>query len=99
MIEVMLPLSLLVGAGAVWPLSFRDTDVEAMRTQLNRLVMYLFYPLHPVRGRRRARRSRRELLSVPLLVGIGSLASGACSTCCCTCRRSAADLPIRRARR
>ena len=38
MIEVMLPLALLVVAGAVWPLVFRDTPVEAMRTQLNRLV-------------------------------------------------------------
>ena len=33
MIEVMLPLSLLVGAGAVWPLLFPDTDVEALRSQ------------------------------------------------------------------
>ena len=44
MIEVMLPLALLVAAGAVWPLIFRDTPVEAMRTQLNRLVLYVFYP-------------------------------------------------------
>jgi len=30
MIEVMVPLALLVAAGAVWPLIFRDTPVEAM---------------------------------------------------------------------
>ena len=76
MIEVMLPLALLVAAGAVWPLIFRDTPVEAMRTQLNRLVLYVFYPCilfavvadTPITF---------DLLSVPLLVGIGTLASGA----------------------
>ena len=76
MIEVMLPLALLVAAGAVWPLIFRDTPVEAMRTQLNRLVLYVFYPCilfavvanTPITG---------NLLSVPLLVGIGTLTSGA----------------------
>lgn len=75
MIEVMLPLSLLVAAGALWPVFFRDAPVAAMRTQLNRLVMYLFYPsimfavaaTTPVNP---------GLLSVPLLVGIGSLSSG-----------------------
>jgi predicted permease len=76
MIEVMLPLALLVAAGAVWPLVFRDTPVEAMRTQLNRLVLYVFYPCilfavvadTPVTA---------ELLSVPLLVGVGTLTAGA----------------------
>jgi predicted permease len=76
MVEVMLPLALLVAAGAVWPLVFRDTPVEAMRTQLNRLVLYVFYPCilfavvanTPITA---------DLLSVPLLVGIGTLSSGA----------------------
>lgn len=76
MIEVMLPLALLVGAGAVWPLIFRDAEVEVLRTQLNRLVLYVFYPCilfavvsnTPITA---------DLLSVPLLVGIGTLASGA----------------------
>lgn len=75
MVEVMLPLSLLVGAGAVWPKIFPDAPVEAMRTQLNRLVLYLFYPCilfavaasTPITG---------ALLTVPLLVGLASLASG-----------------------
>ncbi|MBI2312315.1 MAG: AEC family transporter [Betaproteobacteria bacterium] len=75
MVEVMLPLSLLVAAGAVWPVVFKDVPLAHMRTQLNRLVMYLFYPCimfavaatTPVTG---------ALLSVPLLVGIGSLLSG-----------------------
>ena len=76
MIEVMLPLALLVAAGAVWPLIFRDTPVEAMRAQLNRLVLYVFYPCilfavvanTPITA---------DLLSVPLLVGVGTLTSGA----------------------
>ena len=76
MIEVMLPLSLLVGAGAVWPLLFPDTDVEAMRSQLNRLVLYLFFPciLFAVGA---STRVTTELLAVPLLVGLGTLGSGA----------------------
>ena len=76
MVEVMLPVTLLVAAGAFWPRFFADAEVAVMRTQLNRLVMYLFYPCvlfavsatTPVSG---------DLLTVPLLVGIGTLASGA----------------------
>ncbi len=75
MIEVMLPLTLLVAVGGLWPRFFPDTPVEGARTLLNRLVMYLFLPCimfsvastTPISG---------EVLSVPLLVGIGSLASG-----------------------
>ncbi len=76
MVEVMLPLTLLVAAGAVWPLIFRDTQVEIMRTQLNRLVLYLFYPsiLFAVAS---SAQITTDLLSVPLLVGIGTLVSGA----------------------
>jgi predicted permease len=75
MVEVMLPLSLLVAAGGAWPIVFKDVPVEHTRTQLNRLVMYLFYPsimfavaaTTPITG---------NLLSVPLLVGAASLCSG-----------------------
>ena len=76
MVEVMLPLALLVTAGAVWPLIFRDTPVESMRTQLNRLVLYVFYPciLFAVAA---STPITAELLSVPMLVGIGTLTSGA----------------------
>ena len=76
MVEVMLPLALLVTAGAVWPLVFRDTPVEIMRTQLNRLVLYVFYPciLFAVAA---STPITAELLSVPMLVGIGTLMSGA----------------------
>lgn len=75
MVQVMLPLSLLVCAGALWTRFFPDTDVEQMRSSLNRLVMYLFYPciLFAVAS---TTPIDRNLLSVPLLVGIGSLASG-----------------------
>ena len=75
MVEVMLPVTLLVAAGAFWSRFFPDTHVEYARTLLNRLAMYLFYPsilyavaaTTPIGG---------DLLSVPLLVGIGSLSSG-----------------------
>jgi hypothetical protein len=32
MVEVMFPLALLVGAGALWPLIFRDTQAEIMNS-------------------------------------------------------------------
>ena len=75
-VEVMLPLTLLVAAGAFWPRFFADADLAVMRTQLNRLVMYLFYPsiLFAVSA---TTPIDRNLLSVPLLVGIASLLSGA----------------------
>ena len=76
MVEVMLPLMLLVTAGAFWPRFFADAEVAVLRTQLNRLVMYLFYPciLFAVSA---TTPIDRDLLSVPLLVGIGTLVSGA----------------------
>lgn len=76
MVEVMLPLTLLVAAGAFWPRFFPDAQVAVMRTQLNRLVMYLFYPaiLFAVAA---TTPISRDLLSVPLLVGVGTLVSGA----------------------
>jgi malate permease and related proteins len=75
MIEVMLPLTLLVAAGALWPRFFPDTPVDLARTLLNRLSMYLFYPsiLYAVSA---STPVSAELLSVPLLVGIGTLLSG-----------------------
>ena len=47
-----------------------------MRTQLNRLVLYLFYPSILFAAASTARLTT-DLLSVPLLVGIGTLVSGA----------------------
>ncbi|HEY0338360.1 MAG TPA: AEC family transporter [Burkholderiales bacterium] len=75
MVEVMLPLTLLVAAGAMWPRFFPDTPVDLARTLLNRLSMYLFYPsiLYAVAA---STPVSAELLSVPLLVGIGTLVSG-----------------------
>jgi len=75
-VEVMLPLAVLVAAGAVWPLVFRDTPLEATRTQLNRLVMYVFFPaiLFAVGA---SARITLDLLAVPLLVGLGTVVSGA----------------------
>ncbi|HEX2825588.1 MAG TPA: AEC family transporter [Burkholderiales bacterium] len=76
MVQVMLPLGLLVAAGAFWPRFFADAEVAVLRMQLNRLVMYVFYPciLFAVSA---TTPIDRDLLSVPLLVGIGTLISGA----------------------
>src|SRR5688500_20387718 len=75
MVEVMLPVTLLVAAGAMWPRFFPDTQVELARTLLNRLAMYLFYPsiLYAVAA---TTPIDIDLLTVPLLVGIGTLTSG-----------------------
>lgn len=75
MVEVMLPITLLVAAGALWPRFFPDTHVDAARTLLNRLAMYLFYPsiLYAVAA---STPISTDLLTVPLLVGIGSVTSG-----------------------
>jgi malate permease and related proteins len=75
MVQVMLPVTLLVAAGAFWPRFFPDTQVDHARTLLNRLALYLFYPsiLYSVAA---STPLTADLLSVPLLVGIGSLASG-----------------------
>jgi predicted permease len=76
MIEVMLPLTLLVAVGGLWARFFPDTPVDGARSLLNRMVMYLFLPciLYSVAS---TTPISAELLSVPLLVGIGSLVSGA----------------------
>ena len=76
MIEVMLPISILVGAGAMWPSYFKEVSGKTLRIQLNRLVLNLFFPaiLFSIAA---TTPITPELLSVPLLVGIGSLLSGA----------------------
>lgn len=77
MVQVMLPLSLLVAAGGWWAARMGEGhDADLLRAQLNRLVMYLFYPaiLFAVAA---STPISFELLTVPLLVGIGTLANGA----------------------
>jgi predicted permease len=75
MVEVMLPLALLVAVGGLWPRFFPDTPTDGARSLLNRMVMYLFLPciLFSVAS---TTPISPGLLSVPLLVGIGSLAAG-----------------------
>jgi predicted permease len=74
MIEVMLPVSLLVSIGAIWPLLFPGTAVAALRTQLNKLVLYIFYPaIAFVVGA--TTKLTFDLLSVPLLYGISVIIS------------------------
>jgi predicted permease len=75
MIEVMLPISILVGAGALWPVYFKEVSGKTLRIQLNRLVLNLFYPaiLFSIAA---TTPITPALLSVPLLVGIGSVLGG-----------------------
>ncbi len=75
MVQVMLPLSLLVAAGGAWPALFKGVNVEATRSELNRVVLYLFYPsvMFAVAA---TTPLTWDLLTVPLLNGIGALLSG-----------------------
>ena len=77
MVQVMLPLSLLVAAGGWWAARLGDGgEADMLRAQLNRLVLNLFYPaiLFAVAA---STPVSTDLLTVPLLVGAGSLANGA----------------------
>jgi predicted permease len=77
-VEVMLPLSLLVAAGGLWPRWFPDIQVDWLRNQLSRLAMYLFYPailfsvamVTPI---------DRDLLAVPLVSALAAGAGGLCA--------------------
>ncbi|MGH8728340.1 MAG: AEC family transporter [Burkholderiales bacterium] len=72
MVQVMLPVSLLVLAGAIWNRVFRDTSAENLAAQLNRLVLYLFYP-SILFAAAASTPITTDLLSVPFLVAIGGL--------------------------
>ncbi len=93
-VEVMLPLSLLVAAGGLWPRWFPDTPVEWLRNQLSRLTMYLFYPailfsvamVTPI---------SRELLAVPLVTAFAAGVGGLCAWALLYRTRFGARLPRR----
>jgi predicted permease len=93
-VEVMLPLSLLVAAGGLWPRWFPDTPVEWLRNQLSRLTMYLFYPailfsvamVTPI---------SRELLAVPLVTALAAGVGGLCAWALLYRTRFGARLPRR----
>ena len=93
-VEVMLPLSLLVAAGGLWPRWFPDTPVEWLRNQLSRLTMYLFYPailfsvamVTPI---------SRELLAVPLVTALAAAVGGLCAWALLYRTRFGARLPRR----
>ncbi|MGL6078499.1 AEC family transporter [Methyloversatilis discipulorum] len=77
MVQVMLPLSLLVAAGGWWAARMGEgRDADVLRAQLNRLVLYVFYPaiLFAVAA---STPISLDLLTVPFLVGLGTLANGA----------------------
>lgn len=76
MLEVMLPIMLLVGAGAVWQQRGKYVSAIRLRRALNSLVLYLFSPALLLSIAASTPISR-ELLRVPLLVGLGLLISGA----------------------
>jgi predicted permease len=75
-IEVMLPLAILVAAGGVWAARVTRWPAEALRAQLNRLVLYVFAPalMFSIAA---STRLRVELLAAPLLVATGMLVTGA----------------------
>lgn len=74
-VQVMLPLTILVAAGAIWPRVFPDVDSVSLRLHLHRLTLYLFYPciIFSVGA---ATPVSLDLLAVPLLVALGTLIGG-----------------------
>lgn len=76
LVQVMLPLTMLVAAGATWTRFFPDVDAAGLRVQLHRMTLYLFYPciLFAVGS---TTPFSAALVAVPLLVAIGTLAGGA----------------------
>jgi hypothetical protein len=72
--QVMLPIALLVAAGGVWA-RLRGAAASTLRSDLNRLTLYLFAPalMFAVVARTPL---DRQLLSVPLLVALGVLLTG-----------------------
>ncbi|MDA8224661.1 MAG: hypothetical protein M0T86_01940, partial [Betaproteobacteria bacterium] len=76
LLEVMLPMALLVAAGAWWRRSLGEDGVRAVRGYISSITIHLFAPALLFAAAATARLDR-ELLSVPLLVGSGVLLSGA----------------------
>lgn len=74
-IEVMLPLAILVAAGGVWAARARRWPADALRAQLNRLVLYVFAPalMFSIAA---GTRLHVELLVAPLLVATGMVVTG-----------------------
>jgi predicted permease len=73
-LEVLLPIALLVGAGGAWPRWHRDVRPEALRHELNRMAINFFAPaLFFAAGAKAS--FNQELLSIPVIVGLSTLAS------------------------
>lgn len=72
LVEVMLPMALLVIAGAWWRRFLGETGVRAVRSYISTITIHLFAPALMFAAAASAP-INRELLSVPLLVGSGIL--------------------------
>lgn len=75
-LEVMLPMAFLVGAGGAWQWRGEKSAINSLRRGLNHIVLYIFSPalMFAIAA---STPISPELLSVPLLVGLGLLISGA----------------------
>lgn len=67
-LQVFIPLTLLVGAGGMWPRWFPDTSAAQLRLILNRLGLYLFVPALMFSIAASAEITP-QLLAVPVLMG------------------------------
>ncbi len=75
LIEVMLPMALLVAAGAGWRVYLGEDGVRAVRGYISTITLHLFAPALLFAAGATAKLDA-QLLSVPLLVGFGILLSG-----------------------
>lgn len=74
-VEVMLPIVALVAAGGLWAVRARGESTEALRAQLNRMVLYVFAPalMFSIAS---ATAITAALLTVPLLLALGVALTG-----------------------
>lgn len=74
LLEVMLPLALLVAAGGWWRRYLGEIGVRAVRTYISTITINLFVPALLFAAAASADITA-ELLSVPLLLGVGMIAT------------------------
>jgi hypothetical protein len=73
LLKTLLPLSLLIAAGAIWPRWHHAVSIEGLRGEINRLVLNFFAPMLFFAAGASAQIDL-SLLQVPVVLGLATLA-------------------------
>jgi predicted permease len=73
LLKTLLPLALLIAAGAIWPRWHHEVSVAGLRGEINRLVLSFFAPMLYFAAGASAEVDI-SLLQVPIVVGLATLA-------------------------